>query len=364
MTLRSLAALVTLAVPLLACGACGQGVPQDTVAEGQVAQRVTYRRYTVAPPLEVIVVLSTSDSGDGAALRASVSAALRARIQSLADGEAPSFRDVWNPVDVRATVTSAADLATGSPPEPRAFAWREANATREGAAAFAAAVEAAVVAAPAGEAPAGGLVAAMERARAATAPPGPTEQRLVVLVSTSADPNALFPQPLPAREEDTILVVPAASSAGACGSLERAWPAGGIEVLIRPACADLDLETSYSDSAAGCLPLPSGAAPAACAVRALVPRGTPCDPARGWRAPSRRAAPSLDPTLRDLDACEVVELAGDEAAACRKRDRHPAGASGWCLPAPSGSCRVSPPRVLGGAAPPWALLEIACNQGL
>jgi hypothetical protein len=363
MARRSLAALVTLAVPLLAFGACSSGVPQDTVVEGQVSQFVWYRRYPVARPLELIVVLSTSDSGDGAALRASVGAAVRAPMYNLADGDAPWLRDLWNPVDVRARVVSVADLPTVSPPEPRVLAWREASATRAGADAFAAAVEAAVVAAPAGEAPAGGLVAAMERARAATAAPGPTEQRLVVLVSSSADPNVLFPQPLPAREEDTILVVPAASSAGACGTLERAWPGGGIEVSIRPACADLDLVTGFSDYAADCLPLPSGAAPATCAVRAFVPRGTPCDPARGWRAPSRPAAPSLDPALRDLDACEVVELAGEEAAACRDQNRHPAGASGWCLPAPSRSCRARAPRVLGGAAPPWALLEIACNQG-
>jgi hypothetical protein len=363
MALRSLAALVTLAVPLLAFGACGQGVPQDTVAEGQVAQRVTYRRYTVAPPLDLIVVLSTSDRADGAALRASVGAALHARIRSLADGEAPSFRDVWNPVDVTALVTGAADLATGVLPEPRAFAWREANATHEGADAFAAAVEAAVVAAPAGEAPAGGLVAAMERARAAAAPSATARLRLVVLVSTSADPNVLFPQPLPAREEDTILVVPEASGALGCGNSYFGPPGWGIEVGIRPACAGLHLMTDFASFRADCLP-PVRAPDATCAVRAFVPRGTPCDPARGWRAPSRPAAPVLESAARDLDSCEVVELAGEEAAACRRGDPHPAGASGWCLPAPSASCRVLAPRVVGGAAPPWALLETACNQGL
>jgi hypothetical protein len=338
-------------------------VPQDTVAEGQVAQLVTYRRYQVTPPLDLIVVLSTSAGADGAALRASVAEAVRARMRSLVDGESPWLRDVWNPVDVRALVTSAANVAPGAPLELRTFAWREPNATREGADAFAAAVEAAVAAAPAGEAPSGGLVAAMERARATTAPPGLTSIRLVVLVSTSADPSSLFPQPLPERalSEDTILVVPRAPGAYGCAMSEFRSPEGGSWVSLRPACPDLDLSTSIADYASDCLPPPSSASPATCVVRAFVPRGTPCDPARGWRAVSQPAVRSLDPALGDLDSCEVVELAGAEGAACRQGERHPAGASGWCLPAPSRGCAAPSPRVVGGAAPPSALLEIACD---
>jgi hypothetical protein len=363
-TLVTLAALATLSPALLACG----GGAAETVSGGQVSQYVGYRRYDVQPRLDVVVVVSTSAANGGAALRTTLATAVRDRMRELAGGE-HWLRDVWNPLDVRAFVASAADGSLRSPATDAALAWREANATTAGADAFAAAVEVAIRAAPEGEAPSGGVVETLRRTLGTTATEPPAS-RLVVLVSTADDPGAL-----PARDaalrpdgDSLLLVLPSVSDDTACSPIDAPsltrWGKSN-DALVETPCSGLGLQTSFVDYASDCLPRElrrSTSAAEACRVRAFVPRGTPCDPARGWRSPKAPSTPTLDPALEGLDACEVVALEGADAASCLAvGDRFTGTASGWCVPAPTRACSSSPPRIVGGAAPPFALVQVACE---
>ena len=347
--------------------ACGGTTSAESAVDGQVAQFVTYRRYPEQPRLDVVVVVSTSGASGAPALRASVSSALRDRMRELADGES-RLRDVNNPIDVRAFIASAADGSVRSPAETGALSWREDNASREGAAAFADAVAAAIDAAPAGEARPGGVVELVTRTLAFADSPRDADRLIVVVASSdvlsaqrSTDP-AIRPS-----TDSLIVVVPPASDTSSCASAEapglRGWAAAN-EGLFETPCAGLDLRTFFVDYAPDCLPrelAPHSEARPACLVRAFVPRGTPCDPARGWRSPRVPRSVPLDPSLAEMDACEVIDLDGTDAERCRDHaERYAGTASGWCVPATSRGCVSAAPRIVGAAAPPFALIEVVC----
>jgi hypothetical protein len=360
--IRSLAAALVLAASLGACG----GTADVTGSGGQVSQFVAYRDYGVRPRLDVIVVVSTSSAKDGAALRASVATAMRTRMRQLSEGES-WLRDLSNPIDVRGFVASAVDGSIRSSADVGALAWHEEDATNEGSDAFATAMESALRTAPDGEVSAAAVIETLDRTQAFAASSDETE-RLVVLVSTSDDPGAPgTAAPFSAKHgSSSVVVVPAAGGA-ACrpGPGLGAW-AKTSEAVVQTPCSGLELQTVFVDYAASCLPRPLALAAdghGACRVRAFVPRGTACDAARGWRAPSAEASRTRDPSLADMDVCEVVELAGDEAVSCRVASSAWTGrASGWCVPDASRACGVaSAPRIVGAAAPPFAHMEIACE---
>jgi hypothetical protein len=366
--------MARFAVPSLALAAsalawaCG-GV-DETVAEGHVSQFVTYRQYTVQPRLDVVIVVSTSTARDGAALRASVAAALRARMRQRAEAES-WLRDVVNPVDVRALVANASDGSILTTSDLGALAWREGDATVEGADAFAARVARAIDAVPDGDASSVATLATLQRTLQAAAS-AEEAARLVVVVATSDDPDATsaaMPTTRRSGGGDSVVVVVPRSSAVECapasGSGLASW-ARAEDAALQTPCAGVDLQTSFADYAADCLPRPLAAQAqghSACRVRAFVPRGTACDAARGWRSLAVASARPLDPSLAGMDACEVIELGAEDGAACRDpAQAYAGGASGWCVPSPSRACAVSPtPRLVGASAPPFARIEVACE---
>ena len=357
-----------LAATLIACIACGGTTSAESAVDGRVAQFVTYRRYPEQPRLDVVVVVSTSGASGGAALRASVASAIRDRMRELADGESPWLRGVNNPIDVRAFIASAADGSIRSPTETGALAWQQNDATRDGAAAFADAVEAAIDTAPAGEARPGGVVELVTRTLAFAGSP-PDAARLIVVVSSSDDPGARASADPAIRSttDSLFLIVPAASDTTSCVASEapglRGWAAAN-EGLVATPCADIYLKTVFVDYAPDCLPsnlAPQPEARPACLVRAFVPKGTPCDPARGWRSPRAPRSAPLNPALAGMDACEVIDLDGTDAERCRDHaERYAGTASGWCVPATSRGCVSAAPRIVGAAAPPFALIEVVC----
>jgi hypothetical protein len=187
-----------------------------------------------------------------------------------------------------------------------------------------------------------------------------------VVVAATADDTG---PALVDRAEDAIfVVVPDARGGVGCAPAARpgleAWTRSLYIDLTAP-CSEPDLLRGSTDYPTACLPRPlapstDGRSP--CRVRAFVPRGTACDAARGWRPLAESAARSVDPELAGLDACEVVELVGDQGAACRDRATPWDGrASGWCVPGAALRCPGTFPRVVGAAAPPFARLEIACE---
>ena len=122
--IRPLARVLVLSVAALA--ACG-GTAEGTAPRGHVSQFVAYRQYPVRPALDVVVVVSTSSTKGGAALRASVATALRTRMRQLAEGES-WLHDVSNPLDVRAFVASAVDGSVRSADGVAVLGWRQQDA--------------------------------------------------------------------------------------------------------------------------------------------------------------------------------------------------------------------------------------------
>ncbi|HSO38049.1 MAG TPA: hypothetical protein VLT33_36225 [Labilithrix sp.] len=310
------------------------------------------------PSLDVFVVVNAPSSGSGAALRASVAAALRERARGLAEGDAPWLRGLRNPIDVRALVTGDADPSA----ELRTIGWLEENGTRGGADRFAAAAEAALAAAAADEGRKEGIVASLH---AALALPRATRSasRIIVLVSTEDDTTAPAATDPLLRADDTLVVALAGSADGSACSTSpaprlEAWARANGGSVASP-CTGIDLRTLFVDYGSRCLPHPPRRAAGAtsCRLRAIVPAGTACDPARGWRTPE--TAPRDGST-----SCDVVAIDdGDvDASACRDGSSHYEGhASGWCLPAATPACGNPAPRLVGGAAPPWATLETTCD---
>lgn len=364
---RRAVAGLALAVSLLACGS---DVP-ETASGGQVSQFVAYRRYSVQPRLDVVVVVSTSAGADGAALRASVVDALRTRMHQRADTDS-WLRELDNPIDVRGTVASAFDGSIRHTASDRsALVWQQGNATLDGADTFAAGLASAIDAVPDGDASSAAVVLTVQRALEAAASP-PDAERLVVVVSTSDDPApASLETPVRRRgaDDSIVVVVPRSPLAAPCAPA----PAPGLaswakanDASLQTPCSGVDLQTSFVDYAADCLPRPPATRegePPACRVRAFVPPGTACDASRGWRPLVGASARPLDLSLAAMDVCEVMPLGPLASGRCRDpAERYAGGASGWCLPAPSRACAVAAaPRMVGAAAPPFAHIEIACD---
>lgn len=353
-----------LAAPLTL--GCREGSPLETVPEGSIYQSTLVRRYSTLPKLDLFVVLRTSATADGAALRANVAAALRNWMRELARGDGP-LQDLWNPMDVRAYVVSAAGGSVRSPADAPALAWREEDATDEAARTFADALDAELRDAPAGEGAPLGLLDALGRVLAAGDTP-PDGQRVVILVSSSDDPGAPAAKDPRLRGRDwvTLALPDAPAEAGSCerpaaGSLTRWASVNGA--VVRTPCKGLFFQGMVACSGRECWPQPialTADGHPACRVRALVPRGTACDPTRGWRPSTEPVVSS--PSLLDSDVCDVVELEGMDADACRDPAApYSRASSGWCLPGPVPGCSSPIPHAVGGAAPPWAKLEITCN---
>lgn len=344
---RSWVALVVA----VALGACAS--PLGEVAEGRVRQEVDHRQYRVEPRLDVFLVVNTGTTSEGASLRTNVTGGIQDRARALAEGEAPWLRQLSNPIDARAFVSNAEGLVRG--PSGPALAWFEPDATRAGADTFAATIGEAIAAASIGEAQRSGVVAALHEAIGVAATPLDSG-RLVVLVSTEDDASASATSDAIFRPEDSIIVILPSLSTDPEGSSApnlEAW-ARANHAHVQSARSGVDLKPLSTDYRLPCLerhrtpaaPLPR------CRVRALVPAGTACDPVRGWSAPGGSSG---------VGTCEVAALEGEARRACES-DAEPVGsASGWCIPAPHPSCDVPSPRLVGGAAPPWATIETVCD---
>lgn len=327
-----------LLVPALAACALGCGTSEvvDTIPSGSaVDQLVTYVRVPPRERSDLVVVVATEGTSAGASMRA---AAARAIDEYLSELVQPS--DLWNEVDIRAFVASAVDGTVRGP-----LGYTSSNAAAATIRDFANAITAEIDGARAGEPSPAAVVATIDRALAAAGAPSNVLTRIVV-VTTSREVAAALPRR--SALVDTLVVAP---DEGEC--VDRVEPNGAI---VQTPCSGIALPRSVG-CGGGCLPRPARA----CRVRALVPRGTPCDETRGLRRPSL-PIPSLHPDASELDACDVDELRGEDARACERGAPYTGGPSGWCLPAsPPSRCVARGPRIVGGAAPSYALIEIACE---
>lgn len=316
---------------------CSTGEIVETVPSGgSTDQLVTYVRMSPRERSDLVVVVATADTNLGASLRAATAGAIREYARTLVEP-----RDLWNELDVRAFVASAVDGSIHGP-----LGVASPNATAEAVGGFREAIVSAIDAAPPGEPSAERVVATVDRALAA-AGTRPNVLSRIVVVTTSREVAAALPHR--GALVDTLVVAP---DDGECSDrIERNGAA------VQTPCSGIELR-SWSDGVVGsCLPRPARA----CRVRALVPRGAPCDEARGLRRPLV-SVPPLDSGAAELDVCDVDELRGEDAAACERGAPYAAGASGWCLPAPPPSrCLGRAPRLVGGAAPSYATIEIACE---
>jgi hypothetical protein len=328
--------------------ACTSEVP-ETVRDGHVRQTVDYQQYHVEPKRDVILVVNTGSSNLGTTLRESVAKALHDRARELAEGEGPWLRYLWNPLDVRGFVIGAGG-AVRSPRDVVALGWNQLDASVAAADAFSSAASEEMARASTNEPRKEGVVDALHEALAAARTPADAA-RLIVIVSAEDDANApAVRDPLLRSSGDEIVVV----IPGSAPNLEG-W-ARANEASIRSPSSELHLRTFFVDYFTPCLSRTTRTA--RCRVRALVPPGTACNASRGWRTPSAAFSAPSKSELLGMDSCEVVALEGDDLGACES-----GGASGWCPPAPTALCGLVPPRLVGGAAPPWATIEVACNLG-
>lgn len=347
-----------LLVMVLGVAACTE--PERATGEAEhLRQWTDFRRYSIVPPRDLIVVTDVDDTASWRALLEQTSSALREVAVHDARGTAPWREDLWNTIDQRAFVASGSAEQLATPIEDADLAWVETDATVERAERFASAIASAIDR-TAGDKSGRGVVKGMRAANAAAAAAPLERGRLVVLVATRDDEDAVA-----AREESlrggggmVYLVVPSCMR----GSMPRleAWARANAASIQ---CAGTVGFDSYATYRADCLDATVGERRGRCHVRAYGPRGMSCTSLRGWQNPTEARAASLRPDLVDTTVCDVAPLedAADLASCADGLRAYEGRGSGWCLPAPNRWCPTPLPRVVGAAAPPWITIERVCE---
>lgn len=345
-------------VMLLGAAACSE--PERAPEEAEhLRQWTDFRRYSVVPPRDLIVVTDAEDSEVGRALLTQTSSALRELAIHEARGTAPWRADLWNTIDQRAFVASASPERLATPGDDPDLAWLEADATVERAERFASAIAVAIDRA-AEDKSGRGVVKAMRAATAAAATPL-ERGRLVVLVASRDDDDAAATYEGARRggSGDQVYVVLPSCTRGALPRLEAWARANGAWIQ----CLGTVGFDSYADYLTDCLTATVGERRGRCHVRAYGPRGMSCTSLRGWQAPTEARSTPLRADLVDTTVCDVAPLedAADLASCGDGLRAYEGRGSGWCLPAPNRWCPTPLPRVVGAAAPPWITIERVCE---
>jgi hypothetical protein len=374
--------MIVRALGLFAIGvglsACGSDAPDTVPDGGSVVQEIDYTWYPALPALDIIVVLNVARTPAGASLRAKVAAALREYPLEIDENGALAWqRDRWSPVDIRAFIADVADGTLLTPNEQPGLAWHEVNATKAGGEIFFAALDAALARTSANDPRSEGVVATLDNALVVAATPS-TSKRVVVVASTEDDASAKLDRDRALGFQDSVTFVSSGIGDGvSCAPMRTPWLtawANANQFRYGSSCDDLHLTPTFEDSIPlRCLPHPlanTATEHASCHVRAFVPRGTTCDPARGWQTPVAPDAPPKAGTydgynangLWHMDVCDVVAVEADDARYCEDESTpYDRPSSGWCIPAPNRWCSAWAPRLVGGAAPPWAAIETTCD---
>lgn len=347
-------------------------VSVETVSSGSVRQIVKTTRYSTEPKVDYVIVVNADRSERGAALIGDVYRSI------LTTGRRSAARSGvrWNPVERRAFVVSAETGAVLGPRENVNLMWSEAQATTEGAERFASAVRGALESSASYVARGEGQVAVLDRTLRALEPSSDGTRRQIVLLTTTDDGEAVPERDKGFEErarddrrarrdvyEEVIVAVPGEGQKGWCKATAprlEAWAASNRPVTFLPSCDGVSIGPELDDGGGGLSCFDQAVAIERCRVRAFVPKSEGCDPARGWRnALDTRAT---DPALADKRVCDVAVLEGHDAERCSRQRPLDAHVSGWCLPPPMlPFCAALYPRVVGGAAPPWATIEITCD---
>lgn len=363
------------------------------------------RRGTGVRPQLLIVVADDGDTGDARALRARVSAGVRAELERERLDRFGSCQEpdpaAWHPGDVRVVVARPSapdDELWITPRDAPALAW----VTRDSAPAEVGVVASAVsdalerrLARP-GEPyrPIHAVRRSVELLGGARAPATAAERALVasltpgayvrfVVVSARDDELSAAAEPWRAADWVDVTVmgpfergVHGCAAVGSAGARLWAWSAAASSRRAWP-CDDEGewtrlLPRTVSDCRRACEPWQvavSSEGVADCSVTWTSGDLTRCDPEKGHHDPG--GAPAFvthgGVTLR---ACEVAQLRGRDLAACRASLECAGCASGWCAtelePLLASECVEGaawhpwPLRFVGGAGVGAGVLGVAC----
>lgn len=347
---------------LVSIVACSSVAP-ETASSGRIRQIVQYARYGETPKVDFVFVVNAERSERGDAL---IGNAYRSVLAN-ALGMVGQRGGLWNPIQFRAFVVS---VETGKVLEPRTqvnLAWIEPDASREGAETFASAVRAALVDSMSEVARTDGQVAVLRKTLSVLDAPPDDVMRRAILLTTADDTaaeSAIDDDLGTLRRsgmDDIVVAAPGEKGPYACRGTTpvlEAWATSNRRVELEPSCDRLSLGLIFhADIGWRC------SSPAAtfsnCRVRAFVPSWESCDPQRGWRDASNTRSTSAD--LEGMKVCDVAQLAGESRELCETSRLDDRRVSGWCLPQPDRYCAGPLPRIVGGAAPFWATIELVCD---
>ncbi|MGH7269154.1 MAG: hypothetical protein ACREJ3_01885 [Polyangiaceae bacterium] len=397
-------------VPLALLAGCSQGSWQATASGGALQ----FSNDMDIVQAKQIVVLTVDDeaTADAASIRALATGALRGTFEKDFEEGQSGLRSDWARADLRVVVVHPSVTGSGravGPSDDPALALISDDASTADVDALADAASRSIsgAVAPAGApyAPVDATSLTIQLLSGARAPADAREAALVAslgggtsfqaIVVTSRDDggsggvsaHASWPPRL-TYGAMMSLVSPFGGGGAGCAPLDRstrlsAWAAAaegaGVRVTTYDTgcAADVGIIEEHglgdgilADFQTECLPAAVAVRPdgeAACVIDATLPGGAPCSSYLGMldpRDPDGVRRPRLTGSNADLPGrvCEMNELTGSQAEACRTAPSCAGCAPGWCVTTDPRRCAWGPLRFVHGVVPPGAAeIHILCD---